>query len=145
MTAQDDPLVALAIRETHDLHVFFEGWLAATLPQTKEPFLRLEDALDVGFSAVAPSGVSTPRADMIPALWKAHGLRKDCAPPFRIWIENEAGIFVTDAIVVLAYDECQQISEKTTRRRSTAVFRVDPAGPNSLRWAALHETWVDAP
>jgi hypothetical protein len=145
VTDQNRPLVAAAIRETHELHVFFVTWFTAAATQTQSAFARLDAALDAGFSMVAPSGARIAREDVVRQLWGAHGSRVLDAPPFRIWIENEAAIFVTDAVVVLAYDECQQISAKTTRRRSTAVFRADPAGPNGLRWTALHETWVEAP
>jgi hypothetical protein len=145
VTAFGHPLADAALREILDLHIFFEGWLGGTLANTDAAFSRLDHALADGFSMVAPSGVRLSRADVIHELRLAHGKRA-AGGPFRIAITEPEVVLLRPPVAVIGYVEEQRSGSALTRRRSTAVLEGGGQGARpSVRWLALHETWIGSP
>ena len=64
-------------------------------------------------------------------------------PDFAIRIDSAVELAAGPGFVAAGYDEIQANRPGLLRRRATALFRPDPAaGPNGLRWLAVHETWL---
>jgi len=138
MTPRD--LAAAAVRETRELHEAFEAWFR---PGAADAVLaRIEAALAPGFVVVSPDGSQLARHELLALLRAARGCR---GPGFRIAVEAAAPLHVAPPLVLLGYVERQRTESGETTRRSSALFRADPAGPNGLRWLAVHETWIAAP
>jgi hypothetical protein len=145
VTASDHALPDAALREILDLHSFFEGWLGGTLPNTDAAFSRLDHALAEGFSMVAPSGVRLGRAEVIHELRLAHGKRAGSGT-FRIAVTEPEVVLLRPPVAVIGYVEEQRSGSTLTRRRSTAVLEGGGHGAGaSIRWLALHETWIGSP
>ncbi len=125
-------------KEIEDLHDFFELWLAAKIEKTENVYSQFSDAVDDDFSLVGPSGVSSPRKELLPALYQAHGKRKNV----EIWTKNKKLLFQNNEILVVSYEEWQLENHKELARISTAVFIIDESKTNGLRWLRVHETWL---
>lgn len=123
-------------REIIELHEFFEGLFVGQVQSLD----RAEQALHEAFTMVGPTGTRTDRSQVLAQL--EAGINH--ADDLRIGIEQPALIAATDSLVVAEYIEVHERSGvRSGDRRSTVVFRVDPAGPNGLRWLRVHETFID--
>lgn len=125
-------------KEIEDLHDFFELWLAGKIAKTKEVYSQFSNAVDDSFSLVGPDGVSLPRATLLPALYQAHGKRKN----LEIWTEHKKLLFQNSEILVVSYAEWQKENSVTKARISTAIFIIDKSKANGVRWLRVHETWL---
>ena len=125
------------VREIEALHDAFAVWMG---PGGDEAvFARFEAALAPEFTMVGPGGQRLDRAgvlDMLKSRKAAFG------PDFAIRIEGAVPLAAGTGFVAAGYDEIQANRPGSLRRRATALFRPDPAGPNGLRWLAVHETWL---
>ncbi len=140
----DHPLARAAVREIDALHVFFAAWLGGSAPRDPTALSRLEAALAPGFSMVTPEGKRLARPAIIGWIADAHGARGTPADPFRIWITDVELLHVDPPYILAGYVERQHAEGRDTARRASVLFRADPAGPNGLRWLAVHETWLTA-
>ena len=139
MTEFDDDLGRRCLTEVDDLHRFFVAWLGG---DPSAAFSRCEAALGAGFQIVEPDGSVVERAPLLRALESARGKHGDSNRPFTIRIEDSAARALSGALCLVTYIERQQIRGRPTARRSTAVFRNAPDGPNGVEWLHVHETWI---
>ncbi len=144
MTRSDNPgdgarLLRAAAREIDELHAFFMTWLGGTRPKNPAALDRLEAALAPGFSMVTPDGRRLSRAAVIGWITAAHGAR---GAEFRIWITDIEPLHLEPPHALIGYVERQHAEGRETARCASVLFRVDPEGPNGLRWLAVHETWL---
>ncbi|MFN6954793.1 MAG: hypothetical protein ACK4PG_08360 [Acetobacteraceae bacterium] len=131
-------LAPAAIREAIALHEVFEAWLSTG----EAEFARIEAALDPGFRMVPPDGRLVTRTEVLDRLAGAAGAR---GAGFRIAVEEPLVLAGPPGHVLLHYLERQWSGSGETLRRSAALFRADPSGPNGLRWLFVQETWVAPP
>jgi hypothetical protein len=133
-----DRLAEAAIRECIELHEFFGHWLRSG----GDPGLgvgRAEQALDAGFRQIGPDGAIRERAAILGWLAGARGAR---GADFRIEVADFAMVWQSEGAVLLDYVETQYGQQKTTRRRSSALFCAAPAAPCGVVWLHLQETWL---
>lgn len=131
-------LAPAAIREAIALHEVFEAWLSTG----EAAFARIEAALDPAFRMVPPEGRLVTRTEVLDRLAGAAGAR---GAGFRIAVEEPLVLAAPPGHVLLHYLERQWSGSGETLRRSAALFRADPAGPNGLRWLFVQETWIAPP
>jgi hypothetical protein len=126
--------------EIRDLHAFFMAWLGGELPHNDATFARCAGTMAASFAIIGPDGGLTERADLIAALYAGHGGR----PDLKIWIERPLLRRRDGPLTLVTYQEWQTEGGRTRGRASTALFLDDPAAPNGLSWAHVHETWLPA-
>ncbi|MEI7768586.1 MAG: hypothetical protein WCI67_01295 [Chloroflexales bacterium] len=126
--------------EIAELHAFFVAWLGGDLPHNEATFARCAGTMADSFAIIGPDGRLTERADLLAALYAAHGSR----PGLRIWIERPLLRRRDGPLTLVTYEEWQTEGGRTSGRASTALFRDDPAAPHRLAWAHVHETWLPA-
>ena len=127
----------LAWQEVVALHEFFEAWLRADGGATD--FAACERALAPDFRMVAPDGEGEDREKVIGRLRRARGT---FSSDFRITVLDPSAIWTSDGAVLLEYTEQQYRDGRSNRRRSTALFLVNPSAPRRVEWRHLQETWM---
>jgi hypothetical protein len=125
------------VREIEALHAAFAVWMG--LGGDDAVFARFEAAFAPEFSMVGPGGQRLDRAGVLAML---RSRRAAFGPDFAIRIDGAAALAAGPGFVAAGYDEIQSNRPGPLRRRATALFRPDPAGPNGLLWLAVHETWL---
>ncbi len=128
--------------EVEDLHRFLAAWMTGALAKTESAFARFRDVLDENFVIISPRGAVTRREALSDELWAAHGVHRDAAKNFRIWIENCRCRVSEGGLCLVTYEEWQQLSGAVTGRMSTALFAPRPGAPRCVVWRHLHETWL---
>ena len=128
---------ARARREVEDLHAAFTSWMG--VGGDPSVFARFEAAFAAGFSMVGPDGRRRDRAAVLDMLRGARGAFGD---GFAIRIDACTPLAAAPGVTAIGYDEIQSGRPGPTHRRATALLLHDPAGPNGMRWLAVHETWV---
>jgi len=136
------PLAESAIREVRELHEFFEAWLGGSGPSGDLAFRRVEAALALDFTLVAPTGQRLSRSELIGWLRSAYGSRRS-PERFRITIEEPMVIRCEPPLVIMSYVDVQGGAE-VSARRSLAVLREAEDAPCGVLWIALQETWTTA-
>lgn len=127
--------------EIAELHQFFEDWFNGAIEDSDASFARLEKALDSDFELIGPEGRAHSRDSLLVGLRSAHG--KWAAAPGRIWIENVRLLRAGDELLLVSYEEWQEVGGETEVRLSSVLFGADPAAPLGLSWLHLHEVWTD--
>lgn len=134
--------------EIVELHQFFEDWfLGRGGEATKtEGVDRADRAFHPDFTFIGPDGVVADRATTLQRIADGY------AHTTELTIETvdhrlvHPGSASAGGTIVATYIERHRLSEgRANERISTAVFVVDPDGPNGLRWLHVHETWLDRP
>ena len=140
MTASpEDNLARRCLAEIDDLHRFFVAWLGG---DAAAELARCEWALGPGFQIVEPDGTIVEREPLLQALGSARGKHNDPDRPFSIRIEDATARAPSGALCLVTYVERQIVRGQSTARRSTALFRNTPDGPNGVEWLHVHETWI---
>ncbi len=122
--------------EIIELHQAFETWFLGT----GESLDRVEEALDPRFTFVGPDGSESDRAAIIEQIAAGRGHTNDLT----ITTSDHVLLEATAEVALARYVEIHNWPDgRSNRRLSTVVFRVDPTGPNGLRWLRVHETWLD--
>jgi len=129
-------------REVRELHVFLEDWFVGRLPDSDAAFAPFAGALSRDFVIVSPRGVATRYEPLCAELRAAHAFHADPAADFRIRIQNCRVRFGDAACCLGTYEEWQHLSEATTARLSTVLFRRHGGARSGLQWHHLHETWL---
>jgi hypothetical protein len=124
--------------EIRDLHAFFVVWLGGDLPQSQAVFARCAGTMATSFAIIGPDGGLTEHADLLAALYAAHGSR----PGLKIWIERPRLRRRDGPLTLVTYEEWQTEAGRTRGRASSALFLDEPDAPNGLAWAHVHETWL---
>jgi hypothetical protein len=127
---------ASAVTEIEELHAAFVRWMG---PGDDAAFARFEAAFAPGFSMVGPSGARLNRDGVLDML---RSRRAAFGPEFRIEIRDPVALAAGPGFVAIGYDEIQAGRPGLLNRRASAVFLLDSAGPNGLRWLLVHETWI---
>jgi len=127
-------MVAEWQREVDELHQFFQALFLAEV----ESLDRADAALGRGFTLAGPDGTVSQRDEVLAQLAAGRGHSSQ----LRIEIEAHRTVAETDRLIVGEYIEVHHFAEGGNRRRTTAVFDVDPAGPNGVRWRHAQETWL---
>jgi hypothetical protein len=127
--------------EIEDLHQFFEGWLSGRLPNTEAAFERVERALESDFQLIHPSGEWRDREEILTGLRRAHKSQ----PGLDIEIRDVRLRASGEDLVLATYEEWQQSESGFDGRLSTVAFHPGGQAPNGLRWAHVHETWIQGP
>jgi hypothetical protein len=138
LTAPSLDLDAACEAEVHALHEAFEDWFTGR--STADDFARIEQALDVDFAMVTPSGALTNRAALIDALRAAHASLQPDA--LRMRVSDLDVLRLHDDLRLVRYVEHHE-GARACRRRSSAIFRRDLDAPGGVRWLSVHETWLD--
>ena len=129
----------LAWQEVVALHAFFETWLQES--QSVMDFSEVEAAIGKNFRLISPDGTIDEREAIISSIRDARGSR---GRTFTMAVLDPHAIWAGDGAVLLEYTEQQYRDGQTTRRRSTALFLVNPAAPRGVEWRHLQETWLEA-
>ncbi len=125
-------------REIRELHDFFQGWLAGSLPATDEAFARFMRATAAGFTLIGPDGSVAGREETVVWIRAAHGTR----PGFRLWTDDHTLRAAGQDWALVTYRELQSRDGVTTARLSTALLAADDEAPAGLSWMHVHETWI---
>jgi hypothetical protein len=128
----------LCTAEVKELHQFFEDWLTGRRPETESAFERVERALGPSFRLIDPSGRERRRGDIQEGLRTGYGSEPDLTIQVRDVQVMEEG----ENLLLATYEEWQETGDSTDGRLSTVLFRRDGAATNGLRWAHVHETWI---
>lgn len=131
----------MCVRETEDLHQFFEGWLSGRLSNTDGAFRRVGRALAPEFCLIHPSGAWRSRESILTGLRQGHGSRPDLSIEIRDVRLREEG----EELLMATYEEWQWGRETEDGRLSTVLFGKETGGPSGLRWRHVHETWLQEP
>jgi hypothetical protein len=132
-------IAELARDEAVALHAFFVAWF---LDQDDAPdFETCERAFAPDFRMVTPDGTAHDLAETLARLRAARGTAK---PGFRIDVLDPRPVWIGDGAVLLEYVEQQYRDGRSTRRRSTGMFTLDPSAPRGVKWRHLQETWIGA-
>ena len=129
-----------ALREIKALHRFFEDWFLRRCSNDGTTFARCSAALAAGFVQIDPEGREHRRAALLGMLKAAYGCH--AGAPFTIRIKQARVRLTHHGLVLATYEEWQQLAERTTARRSTALFGPAPASPLGVEWLHLQETWM---
>ena len=121
-------------REVDELHEFFEALFLAEVDSLE----RAEVALGADFTMIGPDGTVSGRNQVLAQLQAGRGHSSQ----LRIETEGHRTIVETDTVVVGEYIEVHHFADGGNRRRTTAVFDIDPNGPNGVRWRHAHETFL---
>jgi len=127
--------------EIEDLHQFFEGWLSGRLPNTEAAFERVERVLELDFQLIHPSGEWQGREEILTGLRRAHKSQ----PGLDIEIRDVRLRASGGDLVLATYGEWQQSERGLDGRLSTVAFHRGEQALNRLRWAHVHETWIQGP
>lgn len=122
--------------EIAELHAFFEAYFLGALP---DDLYRVDAALAPAFVMAGPDGNESSREQVMASL-KA-GYRHTSS--LKITTSEYRLVHDSDTVVIAAYTESHQLSDRSNHRRATVVFLRDPQGPNGLCWLRVHETWID--
>lgn len=136
----EEGLARRCLAEVDDLHRFFVAWLGG---EPGAEFARCEAALGPGFQIVEPDGTVVERATLMRALASARGKHDDPDRPFDIRIEDATARSLSGALCLVTYVERQTVRGQPTARRSSALLRDAPDGPNGVEWLHVHETWIE--
>lgn len=136
MTSPPVPF-ADAVREIEALHDAFALWMGPGGGDTV--FARFEAAFAPEFTMVGPGGQRLDRAGVLDML---RARRAAFGPGFAIRIDGAVPLAAGAGFLAVGYDEIQSNRPGPLRRRASALFAPAPAGPNGLRWLAVHETWL---
>ncbi len=127
-----------AEREIKELHVFFEDWFAAHVPDGDEHFDRAASAMDEAFMLISPRGLVDDRSSILQSIRAGHGKR----PDMKLWTDDISCRWESDGACLMQYREHQTTAGETTVRLSSAMFVEADGPPNGLRWLHVHETWL---
>jgi hypothetical protein len=129
-------------REVEELHRFFLEWFTAAVPEDRQVFRRVAEALAVHFHIVSPAGKETDRPTLLEGLYTAHGRHAGSEPAFRLWVEEIVVRPLAGDCYLVRYLEWQRNAGETRGRRSSAILRRDGSAPGGLLWDHVHETWL---
>lgn len=127
-----------ACREIHDFHRFLEGWLRADIPFDEGRLKLRLTAFHPNFLYITPTGRRRGLADLREWFHGSNGGESS----LRIEIAFVEIRHCDEAAVLALYEERQCSERETTRRLSSALFRVNDSTPNGLAWFHLHEVWL---
>lgn len=136
-------LARLAADEVEGLHDFFHDWFVAELPDTDEAYARFVDALAEDFTIITPSGAVSNKEGLIALLRESHGSGKERG--VKIWIRGFQVRWELGDMVLVNYEEWQELGTTKTGRVSSALLKRDPSAPGGMVWLHLHETWLPRP
>jgi hypothetical protein len=122
-------------REIHELHDFFEAWMAGR----EADLTRFSSVLAPGFTMVGPRGAVGDREQTIAQVEVARGR----TPSLSIAIEDPVLRDDSGDRVIATYVEVHRFDGGGTARRSTVVFSRDGSAPNGVIWEHVHETFLD--
>lgn len=130
-----------AIAEVVALHDFFTRWFRGEpFPgeDDEAAFARCRTAFAPDFRFHPPGGGELDRDATLELVRAGRGRRM-----VAIEVADVEVLWSRDGFVALRYEERQRDDDGTapTRRRSVAILRDDPGGPNGLRWTNVVETW----
>ena len=125
--------------EIVELHQFFQDWFNGDIDPSETAFSRFSGVMAEDFTIITPTGIPTPREPLISMLQKAHATRQN----IKIWIENIVLRHRIGGMLLVTYEEWQQIGDDKTGRLSSALFREDSNCLNGLEWLHVHETWLE--
>ena len=126
-----------AYQEVIELHIQIENLFHnKMLEKGRLPFLSY---FHPDFTMIPPDGI------LRDLTWLSNWYRNaaDSRPEVKISIENFKAHFSCPDLVIVTYEEYQQVTATESLRRSaTAVFVPTTNPQQPLLWRHLHETWV---
>ena len=143
MTGSDERLTQDVASEIAALHLFFEGWLNGSLPESEKVFAEgLERRLAPGFVNIQPAGLLLSRADLIGQIRRGYG----ASPDFHIRV-GEVAVrqeLAEASLIQATYQEYQRGARNSAadNARISSVL-LQRQGADFL-WLHIHETWLPA-
>lgn len=134
-------LTARVRDEVVEVHDVIEAWIRGALDDT-DPIWedRFAWRFTADFRLVSPGGSCSPPGTAVDGVRAMHGTN----PDFRITTSDWEVVRAGGGLVVARYIEWQRHARHAVTeengRWSTVVFEDDGT---ALRWAWLHETWLD--
>ena len=128
--------------EIVELHDFFERWFNGDLEDSPETFARLSDVLSERFQMISPGGDKLERRQVLEGVRRQHGSHRAAPHPFRIEIRNLEHRYRDAGVVLMTYEEWQEVDGTVRGRTSSALFREREDTPFGVEWLHLHETWI---
>lgn len=127
-------------REIEELHLFFQEWFEATVPDDETTFARVAGALAEDFELISPDGRRRDREAILASIREGYGEHAGEGREFRIEIHDVRLRFVLDDGALVTYEEWQTSDGSENRRLGSAWFRKADEAPRGVRWVHLHET-----
>ena len=135
----DESLDKNCAAEVHQLHDFFANWFLGKIHKSEDGFSRFSSVLSKEFQIVTPNKSELSKDQILNYVYDAHG-KWEHHPSNRIWIENIRTKRVSDSLIVVNYEEWQQVGDVVTSRDSLALFRRNERCLNNVEWVSVHET-----
>ena len=130
-----------------DLHVFFEEWLNARIPESLESMKRFRGVLADDFEYIGSAGFKLPKKDhFTDGLWPGHGYwLEDGRQGGATRVEKLEFRRISDTTAILTWEYWQDTVEKDGEKKSrgrldTGIFRLDESMPHGVVWLHVQET-----
>ena len=125
-------------KEIEDLHQFFCGWFAATLPET-DLATQFLPRFSKEITLIPPAGIKLGMDELLNMMRGGYGSN----PDFRIQIRNVTIRHESDSTVLATYEEWQRnalASKPADNGRISTVLFVKEN--DVLIWLHVHENWL---
>lgn len=130
-----------------DLHVFFEEWLNARVPETAESVSRFRDVLADDFEYIGAAGFKLPKSDLFTdGIWPGYGYWvQEGRKGGKTRVEKLEFRRVSGSTAILTWEYWQDTiepdgGEESRGRLDTGVFRLDAGTPHGCLWLHVQET-----
>lgn len=130
-----------------DLHVFFEEWFNATIPDSGESLARFRDVLADDFEYIGSAGFKLPKKGLFRNdTWPGHGYwLEEGRRGGKTRVEKLAFRRISETTAILTWEYWQDTTgkdgeQKSRGRQDTGVFRLDDSKPHGVAWLHVHET-----
>ncbi|MEM8993321.1 MAG: hypothetical protein AAGF23_00890 [Acidobacteriota bacterium] len=131
-----------------DLHVFFEEWFNARVPDSPESLARFRDVLADDFEYIGAAGYRFRKAQLFTSgTWPGHGYwTQEDRKGGKTRVENFEFRRISDTTAIATWEYWQderfgdEAEPKSRGRFDTGVFRLDPSKPKGIEWLHVQET-----
>ena len=140
---RDTSLAKRCTLEVEELHRFLENWRNGAVADNDDNFKRLSDVVSRSFHYIGPDGKVMRHRALLNQLRRDWGRWRpgNHAPGHgRIRIENLRVRLIEGPLVLVSYDEWQDVGGASQGKSSSALFRLEHGLPNRVAWMHLHQS-----
>ncbi|MEM1179530.1 MAG: hypothetical protein AAGM22_14375 [Acidobacteriota bacterium] len=129
-----------------DLHVFFEEWFNARIPDSPQSLTRFEGVLAEDFEYIGAAGYRFKKSQLFRnGTWPGHGYwTQDGRRGGKTRVENFEFRRISDTTAIATWeywqDEKLADGDQSRGRFDTGIFRLDPSKPKGIAWLHVQET-----